>query len=275
MLCHSWEQTSEPYANSHFQFWLMVCESPAMVLLKGVVPSLDKVAASMLLPVQISEAFFQGPGGISVMTGTVSRTGAKPSNLRLRGGGDGNASGTCECCCELTTRVLAWQACPLRIHVPKSESPTFYLSTDIDGNGFSRLLFEVDVCSGISAMLPSESSKTMPLDEGDRMAVVGSVICEKNQLFTVSRSEMPAVPQFAHLELTQLPDSAVNDSVLTSISKPYASSRIGFWLGVSESSDMVSLQGVVPPSHKVTMSIFLSVPSSSLFYGAFKRALAF
>ena len=73
--------------NSSLQFWLGVSESPAMMLLKGFVSSHHKVTSPTLLPVQISEAVSQGPGGISVVPGTVSRTVAKPSYLRLRGGG--------------------------------------------------------------------------------------------------------------------------------------------------------------------------------------------
>jgi hypothetical protein len=54
---------SEPYANSHLQFWLGGSELPAMVLLKGFVSSHHIVASRILLPVRISETVFQGPGG--------------------------------------------------------------------------------------------------------------------------------------------------------------------------------------------------------------------
>ena len=75
---------SESYANLHLQFWLGVSVSPAIVLLKGFASSNHKVIPPILLPVQISETVSHCPGGISVMP---SRTVAKPSYLRLRGGG--------------------------------------------------------------------------------------------------------------------------------------------------------------------------------------------
>ena len=75
---------SESYANLHLQFWLGVSVSPAMVLLKGFASSNHKVQTPILLPVQISATVSHCPGGISVMP---SRTVAKPSYLRLRGGG--------------------------------------------------------------------------------------------------------------------------------------------------------------------------------------------
>ena len=86
--------------------------------------------------------------------------------------------------------------------------------------GFSGLIFEDDVCPVVSAMLPSESSKTAPLDEGDEKVVVYSRICERNQLFIVSESDTLAVPQLAQLEWTQLPGSVGNGSDLTVISEP-------------------------------------------------------
>ena len=95
---------SESYANLHLQFWLGVSVSPAIVLLKGFASSNHKVISPILLPVQISETVSHCPGGISVMP---SRTVAKPSYLRLRGGGDSSASSSCECCCELAPRTLA------------------------------------------------------------------------------------------------------------------------------------------------------------------------